>query len=215
MSAKVPSLEADSFFIKINCVAGAAYLSMPPADTCPPPTAVVCVCACVCDCVCVSVWLYVHLRVFAAVCVWACVRMCVPVLSNNGSVIRQSLQHMNESEGDSDQKSACYQGEPGVYTVNQNIGKQFCFLSSVFFTNERWVFFWSIHLVVYLSNFELSWKCICEQEIRSPLMEGAHSSIVTMEKSCIIKYMLSKVFFYIICSLKLLYVQYQAFLKKM
>lgn len=44
MSAKVPSLEADSFFIKINCVAGAAYLSMPPADTCPPPTAAVCVC---------------------------------------------------------------------------------------------------------------------------------------------------------------------------
>lgn len=55
MSAKVPSLEADSFFIKINCVAGAAYLSMPPADTCPPPTAVVCVCAhpCVCVYVCV------------------------------------------------------------------------------------------------------------------------------------------------------------------
>lgn len=33
MSAKVPSWEADSFFIKIKCVAGAAYLSVPPADT--------------------------------------------------------------------------------------------------------------------------------------------------------------------------------------
>lgn len=51
MSAKVPSLEADSFFIKINCVAGAAYLSMPPADTCLPPTAVVRVCVCdMCTC---------------------------------------------------------------------------------------------------------------------------------------------------------------------
>ena len=94
MSAKVPSLEADSFFIKINCVAGAAYLSMPPADTCPPPTAVVRVC--VRDCV--------HVRI----CVYLCV--CVPMLSNNGSVIRHCPRHMSESEGNTDPKSACSQG---------------------------------------------------------------------------------------------------------
>lgn len=92
MSAKVPSLQADSFFIKINCVAEAAYLSMPPADTCPPPTAVV--------------------RVFVTVCtctsVYVCV--CVPMLSNNGSVIRHCQRHMNESEGNTDPKSACSQG---------------------------------------------------------------------------------------------------------
>lgn len=54
----VPCLEADSFFIKINCVEGAAYLSMPPADTCPPPT------ACVFVTVCTSLCLYVCMCVF-------------------------------------------------------------------------------------------------------------------------------------------------------
>lgn len=46
MSAKVPSLEADLFFIKINCVAGATYLSMPPADTSVPLLQQQCVCVC-------------------------------------------------------------------------------------------------------------------------------------------------------------------------
>lgn len=78
----VPSLEADLFFIKINCVAGAAYLSMPPADTSVPLLQQ--------QCECVSVW-------------------CVSMLSNNGSVIRHCRRHMNESEGNSDQKSACSQ----------------------------------------------------------------------------------------------------------
>lgn len=65
------------FFIKINCVAEAAYLSVPPADTCPPPTAV---CAHVCVCVCVS------------------------MPSNNGSVVRHRRGHTNESERNTDRK---------------------------------------------------------------------------------------------------------------
>lgn len=97
MSAKVRSLEADSFFIKINCVAEAAYLSVPPADTCPPPTAVH---ARACLCV------HLHPRVDATV-YYVCVYVCVPMLSNNGSVIRHCQRHMNESEGNTDPKSVC------------------------------------------------------------------------------------------------------------
>lgn len=99
MSAKVPSLEADSFFIKINCVAGAAYLSMPPADTCPPPTTALCVCVCV------------HLCEGVIVCapVYLLMCVCIPMLSNNGSFTRHCLQHVNKSEGNSNQKAACYQ----------------------------------------------------------------------------------------------------------
>ena len=69
MSAKVPGLE--SFFIKINCVAEADYLSLPPADTCPPPTAVVFVCVCVCERDCVNVCI--------PVCMLSCVYVCVCV----------------------------------------------------------------------------------------------------------------------------------------
>lgn len=100
MSAKVPSLEADLFFIKINCVAGAACLSMPPADTSVPLLQQ--------QCVCVSVW-------------------CVSMLSNNGSVIRHCQRHMNESEGNSDQKSACSQETRKVYTLNRDMRKEFCY----------------------------------------------------------------------------------------
>lgn len=69
-------LEADSFFIKINSAAGAAYLSMPPADTCPPPEAVLPVCARLCVCVCV----FVTVLSCASVCdcPFVCVCVCVP-----------------------------------------------------------------------------------------------------------------------------------------
>lgn len=117
-------LEADSFFIKINSAAGAAYLSMPPADTCPPPEAVLPVCARLCVCVCV----FVTVLSCASVCdcpfVCVCVCVCLPMLSNNGSVIRHCRRRMNESEGNMDQKSACSPGEQRDSSVSRDMREE-------------------------------------------------------------------------------------------
>ncbi len=109
MSAKVPSLEADSFFIKINCVAGAAYLSMPPADTCPPPTAVVRVCVCAHPCVCVCVCVCSN-----AIKQWECYQ----TLPKAYERIRREYRP----------KISMFPREQRVSTVSQKIRKESCSL---------------------------------------------------------------------------------------
>lgn len=113
MSAKVPSLEADSFFIKINCVAGAAYLSMPPADTCPPPTAVVCVCDCV------------HIRI--PVCMLVCVCICALCVCSNAIKQWECYQTLPKAyeriRGEYRPKISMFPREQRLSTVSQNIRK--------------------------------------------------------------------------------------------
>lgn len=116
MSAKVPSLEADSFFIKINCVAGAAYLSMPPADTCPPPTALLRAYVCVCSSLCARV----HL-----LCVYSCV-------CSNAIKQWQCYQTLPKAyeriRGEYRPKISMFPREQRVSTVSQNIRKESCSL---------------------------------------------------------------------------------------
>ena len=144
MSAKVPSLEADSFFIKINCVAGAAYLSMPPADTCPPPTAMMCVCACVWLCTCSSF------------CVCVCVCVCV----------FQCYQTMRVL---SDIAKGVWTNQRGIQTQNQHVPtgtKSFCceseykegiLFSWPVFTNEMPLFSDILNLALYLRRSTIIW----------------------------------------------------------
>lgn len=97
MSAKVPSLEADLFFIKINCVAGAAYLSMPPADTSVPLLQQQCECV-----VC-----------FNAIKQWKCYQ-----------TLPKAYERVR---GEFRPKISMFPRDPKVYTLNRDMRKEFCY----------------------------------------------------------------------------------------
>lgn len=142
-SAKVAGLEADSFFIKINCVAGAAYLSMPPADTCPTPPVLVCVCDCA----------------SAHPCMYGCV--CVPIAIKQWEFYQTLPKAYEWSRGEYRPKISVFPREQRVLTESQegnNLVLLTCFHQwyAIVYDTVNLVLCLKREVVNYLDSFQTS-----------------------------------------------------------